>query len=338
MEELHNMKKKVAIVAGGYSSEFDVSINSSRGLRTFIDPERYDSIVVIITKDQWFIPLDEQEIIPIDKNDFSFTYSGRKIHFDFVYITIHGMPGENGLLQGYFDMLKIPYSSCGVLTSALTFNKYFCNQFLKNFGVKTAEFIYLHKGEQWDPATIQSKLGLPVFVKPNDSGSSFGVTKVCLASQLEKAITTAFEEGTGVLVERFMPGMEVTCGCYKIKDKTTVLPVTEVVSKSEFFDFNAKYSVGGAEEITPARISNQLTDEVQSLTSNIYDWIGAKGIIRVDYIISPEGEVRMLEINTTPGMTLTSFIPQQIKAAGLNIQDVFTEIIENELHEKESGI
>ena len=328
------MKKKVAIVAGGYSSEFGVSLNSAKGLRTFIDPERYEVFVVLITKDRWFVQWDEKTEIPIDKDDFGFIQAGQKVHFDFAYITIHGTPGENGLLQGYFDMLDIPYSSCGVLTSALTFNKYFCNQFLKNFGVKTAEFVYLHKGEQWDSATIQSKLGLPVFVKPNDSGSSFGVTKVTLADQLQKAIETAFKEGTGVLVERFMPGTEVTCGCYKIKDKATVLPVTEVISKSDFFDFNAKYSVGGAEEITPARISPHLIEEIQTLTSNIYDWIEAKGIIRIDYIISPEGEVRMLEVNTTPGMTFTSFIPQQIKAAGLNIKDVFTEIIENELNKK----
>jgi len=328
------MKKKVAIVAGGYSSEYVVSLNSAKGIQSFIDPERYEVFVVLITEDRWFVRQDEKTEIPIDKNDFGFIYAGRKIHFDFAYITIHGTPGENGLLQGYFDMLGIPYSSCGISASALTFNKYFCNQFLKNFGVKTAAFVYLRKGEKWDSTAIQAKLGLPVFVKPNDSGSSFGVTKVTSADQLQKAIASAFEEGTGVLVERFMPGMEVTCGCYKIKDKITVLPVTEVISKSDFFDFKAKYSPGGAEEITPARISTQLTEKIQTLTSDIYDWIGAKGIIRVDYIISPENGIGMLEVNTTPGMTFTSFIPQQIKAAGLNIRDVFTEIIENELNNK----
>ena len=332
------MKKKIAIVAGGYSSEQVVSLNSAKGLQSFIDPERYEVFVVLITKDHWFVQWDEQTEIPIDKDDFSFIQDKKKIRFDFAYITIDGTPGENGLLQGYFDMLEIPYSSCGVLASALTFNKYFCNQFLKNFGVKTAESVLIRKGERWNSSATHSKLGLPLFVKPNDSGSSFGVTKVASADQLQKAIAKAFEEGTGALVERFMPGTEVTCGCYKIKNKTVVLPVTEVVSKSEFFDFNAKYTAGGAEEITPARISSQLTEEIQTLTSNIYDWIGAKGIIRIDYIISPEDEIRMLEVNTTPGMTFTSFIPQQIKAAGLNIREVFTEIIENELNEKESGI
>jgi D-alanine-D-alanine ligase len=231
-------------------------------------------------------------------------------------------------------MLGIPYSSSGVLTSALTFNKYYCNQFLKNFGIKTAESVFIRKNDFWDAATIQSKLGFPVFVKPNDSGSSYGVTKVTSAKQLESAILDAFKESSEALIERFLPGTEVTCGCYKIKDKTTVLPVTEVVSKNEFFDFDAKYNPDSVEEITPARISGKLTEEIQALTSNIYDWIGAKGIIRVDYIISPEGEVYMLEVNTTPGMTATSFIPQQIEAAGLNIRDVFTEIIENELNNK----
>ena len=328
------MKKKIAIVAGGYSSEWVVSLKSAQGLRSFIDPDRYEIYIVLITKEQWFVRPDEKTEIPMDKTDFGFTYDGRKIHFDFAYITIHGTPGEDGLLQGYFDMMRIPYSSCGVLASALTFNKYFCNRFLKNFGVKTAESVLLRKNDRWDSAAIQSKLGLPVFVKPNDSGSSFGVTKVTSADQLQSAIAAAFEEGTEALVERFLPGTEVTCGCYKIQDKTTVFPITEVVSKNEFFDFDAKYNPDSVEEITPARISDRLTEEIQTLTSEIYDCIGAKGIIRIDYIISPAGEINMLEVNTVPGMTAASFIPQQIKASGLSIRDVFTEIIENELSNK----
>ena len=332
MEAFYNMKKKIAIVAGGYSSEYVISLKSAQGLQSFINPERYEVYIVLITKDKWFVKWNDKIEITIDRNDFSFIQDGQVIHFDFAYITIHGTPGENGLLQGYFDMIGIPYSSCGVLASSLTFNKHFCNKFLNNLGVNTADSVYLRKGEQWDPFVIQSKLGLPLFVKPNDSGSSFGVTKVASADQLQTAISAAFKEGTEVLVERFLPGTEVTCGCYKIKDKITVLPVTEVVSKNEFFDFDAKYNPNSVEEITPARISGQLTEEIQKLTSKIYDFIGAKGIIRVDYIISPEGEIKMLEVNTTPGMTATSFIPQQIKAAGLYIRGVFTEIIENEFN------
>ena len=329
-----NKRKKVAIVAGGYSSEFAVSLNSAKGLQSFIDPERYEVFIVVITKDKWFVRQDEKQEIPVDKNNFTFIRDGQTVHFDFAYITVHGMPGENGLLQGYFDLTGIPYSSCGVLASALTFNKYFCDNYLKSFGIKTAEFIFIRKNERWDSAVIQSKLGLPVFVKPNDSGSSCGVTKVTSTDQLQAAITAAFQEGTDVLVERFLSGTEVTCGCYKTNGKITVLPVTEVISKSEFFDFNAKYTPGGAEEITPARISPQMTVEIQTLSSKIYDWVGAKGIIRIDYIISPEDEIYMLEVNTTPGMTATSFIPQQIRAAGLNIRDVFTDIIEDELNKE----
>jgi D-alanine-D-alanine ligase len=329
------MKKKIAVVAGGYSSEFVVSLQSALGLKSFIDPERYEVYIVLITRDQWIVKAEHETEIPIDKNDFSFIRSGQKIKFDFAYITIHGTPGENGLLQGYFDLLGIPYSSCGVLVSALTFNKYFCNQFLKSFGIKTAESICLRKEDDWGSLeSICLDLGLPLFVKPNDSGSSFGVTKVMAVNQLRTAINTAFEEGSEVLIERFMPGTEVTCGCYQIKDKKTILPVTEVVSKNEFFDFDAKYNPNSVEEITPARISQQRMNEIRVLTADIYDCIGAKGIIRVDYIISPEDEVRMLEVNTTPGMTATSFIPQQIKAAGLDIRNVLTEIIENELAKK----
>jgi D-alanine-D-alanine ligase len=325
-----NTKKTIAIVAGGYSSEKVVSLKSAQGLYSFIDREKYNLYLVLITRDQWCVQLDDQQERIIDKNDFSFVHDGKRIRFDFAYITIHGAPGENGLLQGYLDMLEIPYSCCGVLTASLTFNKYFCNSYLNNFGVQTAKSVFLRKGEIRTSEEIIAELGLPVFVKPNDGGSSLGVTKVVSAGQLQSAILLAFEEGEDVLIESFMPGTEVTCGCYKAGNKKTVFPLTEVVSKNEFFDFDAKYNPASAEEITPARISNELTEEIQSLSSRIYDWIAAKGIIRIDYIISPEGEVRLLEVNTTPGMTTTSFIPQQVRAAGLDIRDVMTEIIENE--------
>jgi D-alanine-D-alanine ligase len=325
-------KKNIAIVAGGYSSEVVVSLKSAEGIKSFIDEERYNLYPVLVTPEEWFVQLSKKDFPFIDKKDFSFIESGRKIKFDFAYITIHGTPGEDGLLQGYFDMLSIPYSCCGVLAAALTFNKYFCNNYLANFGVKTAKSVFLRKGDEWKRDEIVSKLGLPVFVKPNDGGSSFGVSKVNSSTRLQSAISTAFNEGNSVLIERFMTGTEVTCGCYRIKDKKIVLPITEVISKNEFFDYDAKYNPDSVEEITPARISSDLTEEIQSLTMKIYDYIGAKGIIRIDYIISPEGEVNMLEVNTTPGMTATSFIPQQIRAAGLDIKEVMTEIIENEIN------
>ena len=323
-------KKNIAIVAGGDSSEIVVSLKSAQGIHSFIDKKKYDLYIVIVKKGEWYVQLENGEKISIDKNDFSFTHNEIHIRFDFAYITIHGTPGENGRLQGYFDLIGLPYSSCGVLASALTFNKYMCNQYLKGFSVQISESILLRNGETISNESVIDQLGLPVFVKPNDGGSSCGTSKVKLKEEIQPAIDKAFEEGEEVIIERFMAGTELTCGCYKIKGKEVVLPVTEVVSKNEFFDFEAKYTASKVDEITPARISNELTKEIQELTSKIYDWVGAKGIIRVDYIVSPEGIIRMLEVNTTPGMTKTSFIPQQVKAAGLDICDVMTEVIENE--------
>ncbi|MDR0756986.1 MAG: D-alanine--D-alanine ligase [Tannerella sp.] len=323
------MKKNIAIVAGGYSSEYEVSIRGARNLYGFIDRDRYRVCVVLVERDGWFAQLPGGGTAPVDKNDFSFMQDGVRVRIDFAYITIHGTPGENGLLQGYFDMLRIPYSSCGALASALTFNKYLCNRFLSATGVRVPDSVRLRRGEPFDGDVIVSSLGLPVFVKPGESGSSFGASRVEDASQLKAAIDKAFEEGDETLVERFIPGVEVTCGCYGTKGQTRVLPVTEVVTANVFFDYNAKYN-GEVQEITPARLSPALTAKVQQTTAGIYDLIGAKGIIRIDYIIPPDEDPVLLEVNTTPGMTDTSFIPQQMRAAGLKIGDVLTEIIENE--------
>ena len=332
--QARNDRPNIAIVAGGYSSEFVISLKSAEGIQSFLDKDRYNVYIVLITKEKWVVQLQDNQEIDIDKNDFSFIEDGEKVTFDFAYITIHGTPGEDGLLQGYFDMLDISYSCCGVLAASLTFNKQFCKNYLLDFDVRVAPAILLRKTDWWNASDITYDLGLPLFVKPNEGGSSFGVTKVNSDTGLQKAVDLAFTEGNEVLIESFMSGMEVTCGCYKIGIKTTVLPVTEVVSKNEFFDFEAKYTASKVEEITPARISKTLTEEVQTLTAKIYDYIEAKGIIRIDYIISIKEEVQMLEVNTTPGMTPTSFIPQQIKSAGLNIREVMTEIIENELNRK----
>jgi len=326
-------KKKIAVVAGGYSSEKVISLRSAQGVWSFLDKTRYQLYTVLITEDKWVVVTENGNEIPIDKNDFSVELNGQKIHFDYAYIIIHGAPGENGLLQGYFEMLQIPHSCCGVMAASLTFNKFYCNRYLSAFGVKTASSVLLRKDDPIDSEKIVEELGLPLFVKPNDGGSSFGTTKINTIEQIESAVVLAFKEGNEVIIERFMPGTEITCGCYKANHQITVFPITEVVSKNDFFDFDAKYNPNSAEEITPARISPELTTEVQQLTKNIYNWIGAKGIIRVDYIISPENEVQLLEVNTTPGMTATSFIPQQVRAAGLNITNVLTEIIENSNNE-----
>ena len=324
------MKKNIAIVAGGDSSEVVVSLKSADGIYSFIDKNKYNLYIAVIKKNEWTVKLPSGEVAPIDKNDFSFQENGQIVHFDFVYITIHGTPGEDGRLQGYFDLIGMPYSSCGMLVSAMTFNKYVCNHYLQDFGVKIASSIHLFKGQSVTDEEVVSRLGLPVFIKPNDGGSSFGVTKVKEASAIQPAIAKAFEEGREVIIESFIDGTEVTCGCYKVEGKEVVFPITEVVTDNEFFDYDAKYN-GQVDEITPARISEELTEKIKRSTSRIYDILGAKGIIRVDYIIPSDEEPVLLEINTTPGMTATSFIPQQVRAAGLDIKDVMSDIIENEL-------
>ena len=325
------MKKNIAIVAGGDSSELEVSLKSASGLNSFMDKERYNIFIVTIVGKIWQVELSDNEKIAIDKNDFSFTRNSVKTAFDFAYITIHGTPGENGILQGYFELTGIPYSCCGVLAAALTFNKFTCNTYLKGFGVKVAESLVIRSGQSVSDEEVAEKIGFPCFIKPNVGGSSFGVTKVKSIEQVQPAIKKAFAEGAEVMIEAFLAGTEITCGIYKTKTKAQVFPVTEVVSENEFFDFDAKYK-GQVQEITPARIDASLTDRVQKLSSAIYDILGCKGIVRIDYIISEGDIINLLEVNTTPGMTTTSFIPQQVAAAGLDIKDVMTDIIENELN------
>ena len=320
------MKKNIAIVAGGDQSEVVVSLKSAEGLYSFIDKDKYNLYIVILQSGNWSVQFAEQEY-PINKNDFSFALNGEKIKFDCAYITIHGIPGEDGKLQGYFDMIGMPYTCCDVLAAALTFNKFACNNYLKGFGIKIADAILLRKGQTIDGKEVVSRLGLPCFIKPNIGGSSFGVTKVKKVSEIDDAIKKAFAEGDQVIIEAFLQGTEITCGVYKTDEKEVVLPVTEVVSHNEFFDFDAKYN-GQVEEITPARISAELTTRVQKLTSAIYDILGCKGIIRIDYIITQDNVINLLEVNTVPGMTATSFIPQQISAAGLDIKNVMTDLIE----------
>ena len=322
------MKRIIAIVAGGDSSEHDVSMKSAAGIYSFIDKDKYDLYIIELSKKGWNAILDNGSYCPVDKNDFSFMKNGKRIKPDFAYITIHGTPGENGFLQGYFELLDIPYSTCDVLVSALTFNKFMTNQYLKGFGVRVAESMLVHKNRGISDEDIIEKIGLPCFIKPNASGSSFGVTKVKTNEQIQPALQAAFAESDDAMIEAFMNGIELANGCYKTKNKSVVFPITEVVSKNEFFDFNAKYN-GQVTEITPARISPELTNRVQQLTSAIYDILGCKGIVRVDYIITEGEKINLLEINATPGMTATSFIPQQARAAGIDMKDIMTDIIEN---------
>ena len=323
-------RPKVAIVAGGDSSEVVVSLKSAAGILSFINPEQYECYIVTIKGEAWSVEIAENTSVTIDKNDFSFMRNGVKTSFDFAYITIHGTPGENGILQGYFELIRLPYSTCNVLTSALTFDKFVCNNYLRGFGIRVAESILVRDGQTIANEDVINKIGLPCFIKPNVGGSSFGTTKVKEATQIQPAIASAYSEGKDVIIESFIAGKEFTCGMYKTKTKTVVFPVTEIISKNEFFDFGAKYN-RESEEITPARISNELTQRIQQLTAAIYDILGCKGIIRVDFIVSDDEKINLLEVNTTPGMTATSFIPQQVAAAGLRIQDVMSDIIEDNI-------
>lgn len=325
------MKRIIAIVAGGDTSEFHVSLRSAQGIYSFIDKDKYELYIVEMEGLRWEVELPEGGKAPIDRNDFSFVCNGRKVVFDFAYITIHGTPGEDGRLQGYFDLLRIPYSCCGVLPAAITYDKFACNQYLKVFGIRIAESLMLRRGQSATDDQVVETVGLPCFIKPSLGGSSFGVTKVKERTAIQPAIYKAFEEADEVIVEAFMDGMELTCGCYKTKDKAVLFPPTEVVTHNEFFDYDAKYN-GEVDEITPARISQELTQRVQALTSAIYDILGCSGIIRVDYIVTAGEKINLLEVNTTPGMTATSFIPQQVRAAGLDIQEVMTDIIENKFN------
>lgn len=330
---METIKRNIAIVCGGDSSEHDVSLRSAQGLYSFFDKERYHVYIVDVKGTDWHVNLDNGDIVPIDKNDFSFVQAGTTVYFDYAYITIHGQPGENGVMQGYFDLIHLPYSTSGVLVEALTFNKYVLNNYLRSFGVNVADSLLLRRGESYDEKEIERRLGMPCFVKPAADGSSFGVSKVKEADRLAPALRVAFMESDEVMVEGFLDGMEISQGIYKTKEKTVVLPATEVVTSNDFFDYDAKYN-GQVKEITPARLSPETAAKVSAETARIYELLHANGIIRIDYIISKDSEgcdvVNMLEINTTPGMTATSFIPQQVRAAGLDIKEVLTEIVENQ--------
>ena len=322
------MKRIIAIVAGGDSSENPVSLRSAATILEYMDKNRYETYIVEIEGKNWQVHVKEGVTVPVDRNDFSFSVDGTKKVFDYAYITIHGTPGENGVFEGYLRLMRIPFSTCDVLASALTFNKYMLNKAMKTFGVNVSESIRIRKGDKVDPDQVVSTVGLPCFIKPTDGGSSFGTTKVKARNQIAQAVEDAFKENSEIMIESFMQGTEVTNGYYKTRKREVRLPVTEVVPETDFFDYDAKYN-GKVSEITPARIPDALRDRIQDMTARIYDMIGCHGIIRNDYIITDGDKINLLEVNTTPGMTATSFIPQQVRAAGMNLTDVFTEIIED---------
>lgn len=322
------MKRTIAILAGGDSSEREVSHKSAATIFKYLDRNLYEPYIVDIHGLEWNVSVEEGKTAPVDRNDFSFTFDGKKVKFEYAYIIIHGTPGENGLMEGYLRLMRIPFSTCDVLASALTFNKFVLNKTMKSCGINVSESLRLRKGDKVDADAIISKVGLPCFIKPTDGGSSFGTTKVKTREQIAPAVEDAFKENCEIMIESFMQGVEVTNGYYRTRKREVKLPVTEVVPKTDFFDYDAKYN-GQVEEITPARISDELRDRIQATTARIYDLIGCHGIIRNDYIITDGDKINLLEVNTTPGMTPTSFIPQQVRAAGLDLTDVLTELIED---------
>jgi len=326
------MKEKIAIICGGDTSEFEVSLRSAQGLYDAMDKTLFEPHIVIFRGTHWFLRTGDGNEVEMDKNDFSAMVGGRRIAFRYAYVTIHGTPGEDGRLQGYLDMMRIKYSTGGVLSLALTHDKYPCNQYLRAFGIPVAASVCLYEGQAADCADILAVTGLPCFVKPSLGGSSYGISKVKTADELPAALEKAFHESDKVVVEACLVGTELTCGAYKTRKTQRAFPVTEVVTHNEFFDYDAKYN-GQVDEITPARISEDLSDRIKELTLRIYDLVMAQGIIRVDYIVAADGTPYVLEVNTTPGMTATSFIPQQVRADGRSLTDVLTEIIMDKLEE-----
>lgn len=323
-------KKNIAVLAGGNSSEFFISLKSAENVANEIDKEKYNVFVIQIKGKEWTLINELNCGLIIHKNDFSFTDKGQKETFDLVISMIHGTPGEDGLLQAYFDMLNIPYTGSGVLASSLTFNKFYCNTFLRNFNiVNIAESVLIRKEQKYNPEDIIAKTGLPCFVKPNAGGSSFGVSKVKKIEELNTAIEKALKESDEVIIEEFIKGDEIQCGIFKTKNREYKLPLVEIVPENEFFDYEAKYE-GLSKEIIPARISQELSEKCQNITSKLYDVLNCRGIVRMDFILK-DGEYWFLEANTVPGMTNESLIPQMIRKNEMTVKEVMNLLIEDAL-------
>jgi len=321
------MKKKVAVIYGGYSSESKISQKSGGVIYENIDRKLFDPYLVEITENSWHVHLNGG-VCPIDKNKFTFIEKDEAVSFDVAFITIHGTPGEDGKLQAYFDMINLPYINSSCFAGALSFNKWACNSFLRAFGIATAKAILIRKGETPNAIEIADELGFPCFVKPNDGGSSFGVSKVKTLMEMPGAIAAAFEEGNEVVIESAIVGREITCGVFSIGQEVTALPPTEIISENEFFDYQAKYE-GKSKEITPAEISSEHTTLIQNTTKSIYRRLGLKGLARVDYIVTNEGVPNLIEVNTNPGMSSLSIVPQQLKAAGIDLTKTLTGLIQS---------
>ena len=323
------MKKNIAIIMGGYSSEYQISLKSGNVVYETLDSSKYNPYRIHVFKDKWvYVDANDAEY-PIDKNDFSVIVNNSKITFDCVFNAIHGSPGEDGFMQAYFKLLNIPQTSCDMYQASLTFNKRDCLSVLKPYGIKTAKSYYLNFGDDINEDEIITKVGLPCFVKANKAGSSFGVTKVHKKEDLNNAITIAFKEDDEIIIESFLDGTEVSVGVITYKGKTKVLPITEIVSENDFFDYEAKY-LGKSQEITPARLTKVQENKVNSVAKKIYEVLKMKGFSRSEFIFK-DGEPHLLEMNTVPGLTRESILPQQAAAAGISMSELFDNAIEEAL-------
>ena len=319
------MKKNIAIVMGGYTSEFNISLKSASVVKKYLSSEKYNTYKITISKDSWSYETEDNNKIAINKNDFSLELNGNTIKFDCIFNAIHGAPGEDGTLQNYFDIIGLPYTSCNSYQAAITYNKRDCLSILKPYGVKTATSYYLNEGDPINSEAIINTVGLPCFVKANKAGSSYGVSKVNKVEELLPAIDIAFKEDNEIIIEAFLEGTEVSVGVITYNGETKVLPITEIVSENDFFDFEAKY-LGKSEEITPARISQEIEEKVNNAALKIYKVLKMKGYSRSEFILK-DNEPYLLEVNTTPGLTEESILPKQAAKAGISLSELFESAI-----------
>lgn len=321
--------KNIAIICGGYSGEYDISIQSATMVKSNLDSIIYKSYIIVIEQDDWYYQDENKTKHYINKDDFSIVVNGEKLNFDGVFNAIHGSPGEDGKILGYFDMLKIPYTSCSSDVSALTFNKYLCNNFVRSLGLNLANSYSFVEGDKIDKINIIETLGLPLFVKPARSGSSVGVTKVNHKNELDNAIEKAFKTDNRIIVEEFLDGREIDCGLFQNKEELVVLPLTEIITDNEFFDYEAKYTKGKADEVTPPNnLDLEYELDIKAVSSMLYNKLGCRGIIRIDYILTTE-RLYFVEINTVPGLSEASIVPQQAEAMGISTTQLFNIAIEN---------
>jgi D-alanine-D-alanine ligase len=326
------MKHKIAIIAGGDSGEYEISIKSAGVVKKHLDSSKFESFLIVIRGKDWYYKADDGTGFAVNKEDFTVSLPGRVLSFEGVFVAIHGTPGEDGKIQGYFDLLGIPYTSCDQVTSALTFDKFFCNHFVSSFGVNISKSIVLKKGEKFNEDELLQRISLPCFVKPNRGGSSVGTSKVKTSEELIPALEKAFHEDDLVLLEEHIPGRELSCGTITYKGEIRTLPITEILTKNEFFDYEAKYQ-GKSEEVTPADLPVDIVLVINDSSIRLYKLLNCKGMVRFDYILNGD-KLYFLEVNTVPGMSELSIVPQQSLKAGISLQELFSETMLNALNDR----